>query len=80
MSIKRSNKSQFPESSIVQMGKIALAKITAINSKHQAAASLKYVKVAAVELKKRGASLQNTYDQAYQKDLVRTSSYLGTVR
>lgn len=60
------------------MGKLALAKITSINSQQHAAASLKYVKIAAVELKERGTSLQNAYDQAYQQDSVRTSSYLGT--
>ena len=78
MIIKRSNRSESPESSLAQMGKTALAKITAINSKHQAAIGLKNLKVAAVELQERGASLQNTYDQAYQKDAVRTSSYLET--
>ena len=29
-------------------------------------------------MKERGTSLQNAYDQAYQQDSVRTSSYLGT--
>ena len=76
--ITRSNKTQFPESSLVQIGKTALAKIAALNSKQQAAASLKHAKLLALELQERGASIQNTYDQAYQKDPVRTGSYLGT--
>jgi len=76
--ITRSEKTQFPESSLIQIGKVALAKIGAFNTKQQAAASLKHAKLVAVELQERGSSIQNTYDQAYQKDPVRTGSYLGT--
>ena len=76
--ITKSEKTQLPESSLIQAGKIALAKIGTINAKQQAAASLKHAKLVAVELQERGSSIQNTYDQAYQKDPVRTGSYLGT--
>jgi len=76
--ITRSEKTQLPESSLIQIGKIALAKIGALNAKQEAAATLKHAKLVAVELQERGSSIQNTYDQAYQKDPVRTGSYLGT--
>ena len=76
--ITRSEKTQLPESSLIQIGKIALAKIGALNAKQEAVATLKHAKLVAVELQERGSSIQNTYDQAYQKDPVRTGSYLGT--